>query len=240
MEIIPVLDLKGGQAVHAVRGDRRRYAPVQGVLGSGEKPVDLAAGYRNRLGCRTCYVADLDAIAGASGHATLLRELAALDMALWVDAGVSSVSAASALFNLGATKVIIGSESLDSAWQLRRLATEFPPHQLVLSVDLKGGVLRAPTEVTTPEQLVAVATELGLYQIILLDLARVGATAGPPMDLLTTLHPRFPDCAYYAGGGVRHRADLDALAQANAAGALVATALHQGVLTASELQPFQT
>ena len=36
MLVIPVLDLKGGQAVHAVRGERADYKPVRGVLGDGE------------------------------------------------------------------------------------------------------------------------------------------------------------------------------------------------------------
>ena len=240
MDIIPVLDLKGGQAVHALRGDRQCYAPVQGLLGSGKKPIDLAAAYRDRLGCRACYVADLDAIAGASGHTKLLRKLAGLGPALWVDAGVSSVAEAQALFNIGAAKVIIGSETLTSARQLRRLTTEFPPQQLVLSVDLKDGILRAPTEFTTPEQLVSAATQLGLHQIILLDLARVGAAAGPPLDLLATLQSDFADCAFYAGGGVRHRADLEALTEAGAAGTLVATALHRGNLTAADLQNYES
>jgi phosphoribosylformimino-5-aminoimidazole carboxamide ribotide isomerase len=40
-----------------------------------------------------------------------------------------------------------------------------------------------------------------------------------------------PDVAIYSGGGVRDNADLLALESAGAAGALVATALHDGRLT---------
>lgn len=240
MEIIPVLDLKAGQAVHAIRGERQHYAPVQGLLGSGQDPVALAAAYRDRLGCQACYIADLDAIAGAPGNTDLLPALAALGLALWVDAGVSSIPEVQALLNLGVTKVIIGSETLTSATQLQKLVATFPPDQLVLSVDLKGGALRAPADFTTPEQLVALATQLDLRQIILLDLARVGATAGPPLNLLTMLQPHFAELSFYAGGGVRHRADLEALIQAGAAGALIATAFHQGALTAADLQAYRS
>ncbi len=239
MELIPVLDLKNGRAVHAVRGQREQYAPVQGVLGSGDDPLALAAAYRSRLGCPTCYVADLDAITGqGSPHAGLLRALAGLGLALWVDAGVSSPAPAWTLAHLGVTQVIIGSETLASAEQLAALATEFPPDRLALSVDLQGGVLRAPAGLDTPHHLVALAAELGLGRIILLDLARVGAAAGPPLELLTSLQPHFPQLAFYAGGGVRHRADLEALAQAGAAGALIATAFHRGMLTAAEVRAY--
>lgn len=239
MEIIPVLDLKGGQAVHAVRGERQHYAPVKGRLGSGENPIALATAYRDRLGCQSCYIADLDAIAGAPGHTELLPALAALGLALWVDAGVSSVPEVQALLALGVTKVIIGSETLASATPLQKLVANFRPDQLVLSVDLKRGVLRAPPGIKTPKQLVALAAQLGLHQIILLDLARVGAAAGPPLELLTLLQPHLAGLAFYAGGGVRHRADLEALAQAGAAGALIATAFHQGALTAADLRAYQ-
>ncbi len=238
MQIIPVLDLKDGQAVHAVRGERERYAPVQGVLGSGVNPLALAAAYRDRLGCRTCYVADLDAIAGRKSHIGLLRDLAGLGLTLWVDAGVSNAEHAWTLTDVGAAHIIIGSETLPSVEQLAALAREFPPERLVFSVDLQNGVLRAPTGIDTPRQLVDLATQAGLSQIILLDLGRVGANAGPPLDLLASLRPHFPGLAFYAGGGVRHRADLDALTQAGSAGALIATAFHRGVLTAVEVREY--
>lgn len=238
MQIIPVLDLKDGQAVHAVRGERERYAPVQGVLGSGADPLALAAAYRDRLGCRTCYVADLDAIAGSGSHADLLRDMAGLGLTLWVDAGVSSVEQVWTLADAGTAQFIIGSETLPSPEQLAVLAREFPPERLVLSVDLQNGVLRAPTGIDTPRQLVALAAQAGLSRVVLLDLGRVGASAGPPLDLLASLRPHFPGLAFYAGGGVRHRADLDALTQAGAAGALIATAFHRGVLTAVEVREY--
>lgn len=240
MEIIPVLDLKAGQAVHAVRGERRSYAPVRGLLGSGEKPIALAAAYRDRLGCHACYIADLDAIAGAPANTGLLSALVDLGLVLWVDAGVSSVPGVQALLKLGIARVIIGSETLHSLTRLQELAAEFNPDQLVLSIDLKGGNLLAPTDFTNPEQLLAVAAELGLHQIILLELARVGVAAGPPLDLLTLLQPHFAELAFYAGGGVRHRGDLEALIRAGAAGALIATAFHRGALTAADLRAYQS
>jgi phosphoribosylformimino-5-aminoimidazole carboxamide ribotide isomerase len=240
MQIIPVLDLKAGQAVHAVRGRREQYAPVQGVLGSGEDAVALALAYRDRLGCHICYVADLDAIAGRAGHRDILRTLAAEEIALWVDAGVSTPAAGQALIELGVSKIIIGSETLPAANQLTVLATHLLPQTLILSVDLLAGKLAAPPGIKTPRQLVALAENVGIKDVILLDLARVGAEAGPPLALLNSFRPRFPNLAFYAGGGVRHRVDLDTLAQSGAAGALIATAFHRGILTAADVRAYQS
>jgi phosphoribosylformimino-5-aminoimidazole carboxamide ribotide isomerase len=232
MQIIPVLDLKGGAAVHAVRGERERYAPVRGVLGEGEDPLALALAYRDRLGCTSLYVADLDAIAGGAGHPELLAALGALGLELWVDAGVSDARGAAALVELGVARVIVGSESLAAAEQLAELADSFPARRLVLSVDLRGGVLRAPEGIATPEELAARAVAVGIERFILLDLARVGAQAGPPLDLLQSMRASLPQLAFYAGGGVRDAADLAALRGAGAAGALIATAFHTGALGA--------
>jgi phosphoribosylformimino-5-aminoimidazole carboxamide ribotide isomerase len=145
------------------------------------------------------------------------------------------VEQAQALIDLGVGNVIVGSETLQSPAQLAGLAAHLPVERIVLSVDLKDGVLRAPSEFPTPTDLLQFAAALHIDSIILLDLARVGAATGPPLDLLFSLHQRFPMLALYAGGGVRDRADLAALKLAGAAGALVATAFHRGILGTADL-----
>jgi uncharacterized protein related to proFAR isomerase len=110
--------------------------------------------------------------------------------------------------------------------------------QLVVSIDLQAGHLRAPSEFNSPAQLVSFATQAGYRQFILLDLVRVGASNGPPLDLLVSLRSQFPHLDFFAGGGVRPRTDLEALVQAKAAGALVATAFHRGILTATDVRTY--
>ena len=70
----------------------------------------------------------------------------------------------------------------------------------------------------------------------MLDLARVGSDAGPDVALVRELCAGFPELELLAGGGVRDVADLRALAEAGAAGALVATALHGGAIGPGELR----
>ena len=70
----------------------------------------------------------------------------------------------------------------------------------------------------------------------MLDLTRVGSGEGPDVSSIAAIHAAFPDLALLAGGGVRDAGDLRALADAGAAGALVATALHSGVIGQRELR----
>ena len=64
MRVIPVIDLKGGVAVHAVRGDRERYRPLRSGIAEGSDPVEVTRAVRERFGLDELYVADLDAIGG--------------------------------------------------------------------------------------------------------------------------------------------------------------------------------
>ena len=70
----------------------------------------------------------------------------------------------------------------------------------------------------------------------MLDLARADAGEGPDVALLADLRARLPHVDLLAGGGVRDASDLRALAEAGAAGALVATALHGGAIAGGEVR----
>ena len=238
MRVIPVVDLKGGVAVHAVRGDRERYRPLRSRIAEGSDPVDLSCAVRERFGLDELYVADLDAIGGSSGSAAVVAALAR-EGRVMVDAGTATAAAVAGLLELGVAQVVIGTESLPGAEAFRRLRAELPDAPLVLSLDLRGGRLVSPDPALSGIAAVdglALLAEAGAREAIVLDLTRVGSSEGPDVTLLGELHARFPDVELLAGGGVRHAADLRALAAAGTSGALVATALHGGAIGADELR----
>jgi phosphoribosylformimino-5-aminoimidazole carboxamide ribotide isomerase len=231
MRVVGVIDLKDGTAVHAVRGERERYRPVHSVV-SGEDgdPLSLARGYK-ALGLEELYVADLDAITGSGDNRATVAALAR-EARVMVDAGVSEPEPVRALLDLGAHRVIVGTETLREPDAL--------PDGVVLSVDLRDGRLLSPDPGLaglTGLDAMARLHRPGLREAIVLDLARVGSGAGLDIELIAELHAAFPDVELLAGGGVRDIGDLRALERAGAAGALVATALHTGVIGRRELRP---
>ncbi len=241
MDVIPVLDVKGGRAVHARRGERAAYALVDGALGRGDDPLALATAFRDRLGCRTLYLADLDAIASAGVPsdralplalcASLVRALAALGLETWVDAGVRSAARAAALLEAGATRVVVGLETLPRMDALAGIIAHVGAARTAFSLDLRADApLAADPKLAAmdPSAVAAAAVAAGADTLIVLDLARVGTASGPPTAFLAHLHARLPDTRLVAGGGVRDIADLEALAALGCTGALVATALHEG------------
>jgi phosphoribosylformimino-5-aminoimidazole carboxamide ribotide isomerase len=238
MRVVGVIDLKGGAAVHAVRGERERYRPVRSAIGGDDgDPLALARGFRDALGLEEIYVADLDAITGRGENSTTVAALAA-EARVMVDAGVSAPAQAQALLELGAHRVIVGTETLPGPGALERLLAELPDGALILSVDLRARRALSPDPGLAGLPALDALARLhrgGLREAIVLDLARVGSGEGPDVELIAEIHDAFGDLQLLAGGGVRTIDDLRALDAAGAAGALVATALHGGVIGPREL-----
>lgn len=226
MEVIPVIDLLGDNVVHARRGQRDAYRPIETPLSPTCAPADVAAGLLRLFPFRRLYVADLDAIAGRAGNTAGLAALDGRSLDLWVDAGAADEAAVQACLAAEGRSVVVGSESQASA-ELARLLRDHP--RAVLSLDFRGDAFEGPEALLTD-------TSLWPARVIVMTLARVGAQSGPDIARVTQIAQRAGRRAVYAAGGVRDITDLRALSAAGAAGALVATALHDESLSATDLR----
>lgn len=228
MRIIPVIDLKGGHVVRAIRGERAAYAPIATPLAAGSAPEAVVAGFLRLFEFDTIYIADLDAIERRGDHAETILALARTfpQVSFWVDSGAAARSDGASLwraFGLANLAPVIGSESLapDCAPDLSHEA------RALLSLDFRGDNFLGPRALLDNPQ-------LWPPRVIAMTLARVGAFAGPDLALLSSLAPFAREL--YAAGGLRDARDLDALAAIGVAGALVASALHDGRLSRADLR----
>jgi phosphoribosylformimino-5-aminoimidazole carboxamide ribotide isomerase len=235
VRVIGVIDLRAGLAVHARGRERERYEPVRSRLVSPAQAGDAAAlarAYRDRAKVAEIYVADLDAITGAAGEPQDLSSILAAGLPVMVDAGSTTVAAAQRVLDLGATRVIVGLETLGSFRDLGAVIQATGAANVVFSLDLRDGrpLTRAGAsfEGDAPLAVAQRATAAGVRSILVLDLGRVGGSNGPDLPMLQRLHDALPDTELLAGGGVRDAADLTGLSRAGVAGVLAATALHEG------------
>lgn len=241
MRVIPVLDLQAGRAVLARGGLRETYRPAPSVLAPERQAGDalaLARAFRERLGCDECYVADLDAIAGASPQAALVRSLTRMGVHVLLDSGAADPARARQAVADGVARVVVGLETLPGFAVLRAIAAEIGNQRIVFSLDLRGGEpIFAPgaPHRAAPLELARAAVAAGAPALIVLDLARVGSGLGPDLALVAELRRAHPTLELLAGGGVGSRRDLERLADAGCDGALVATALHDGRLGKEDL-----
>jgi phosphoribosylformimino-5-aminoimidazole carboxamide ribotide isomerase len=140
-------------------------------------------------------------------------------------------------------RLVVGLESLSDRALLPAMLDLIGPERLTLSIDLTlGRPLAADARWRTapPEQIAADALALGVRSLIVLDLAYVGESRGPGVSpLCSTIRRLDPSLELVSGGGVRGPHDLEALAAAGCDAALVASALHDGRLTAADLERFR-
>jgi phosphoribosylformimino-5-aminoimidazole carboxamide ribotide isomerase len=243
--VIAVLDLLGGKVVRGVAGRRHEYRPIQSTLTRDTSPARVAAALVDALPIHDLYVADLDAIAGGEPNWDAYHALAALKVSLWIDAGTGDAVRCRSLSQFSAGKrstprVVVGLESLDRPAALQETFAELGAERAVFSLDMKHGMPLCHPEAwnnATAESVAQQAVSTGFRRIIVLDLAHVGTGSGAATAALCRrLHAALPHVELISGGGVRCLADLHDLAEAGCSAALVASALHDGRLTAADLE----
>jgi len=246
MQLIPVLDLAHGVAVQARAGDRARYLPVESVLtpGVAGDPRALIQAYRDILRVRESYVADLDAIRAGDIQRGPLRDLArwGAPCGLLVDAGISDAAAALEVLALGAERVVIGLETLRAFDDLGAIVSAAGPERVVFSLDLRLGrpMLHPANRASSGADLTTLnlaghAVASGVKTLLVLDVGRVGTGCGVDLEMLEPLRRHFASERLLVGGGIADRRELDRVRDAGCDGALVATALHLGLIGAADV-----
>jgi phosphoribosylformimino-5-aminoimidazole carboxamide ribotide isomerase len=228
--IIPVIDVLGGEVVHAVGGDRTNYRPIKSRLTDSTKPSDVARALLDATRARELYVADLDAIRRCVETQGMAAMLSGIDCELLVDQG--GIGAHPHAANV---REIYALECRMEAEKYRRHART---RGAIFSIELRNGLLVDGWQdwgLTSPNAatgLVRKAYEIGYRAFIILDLARVGIGRGAGTDeLLRSIREEFPEVELIAGGGVKTWADVERLGDAGADAVLVASSLHDGTLS---------
>jgi phosphoribosylformimino-5-aminoimidazole carboxamide ribotide isomerase len=136
------------------------------------------------------------------------------------------------------SKIVIGSETLGSLDFLGQAAKSFGKDKIVVSIDLKERKVLSVSEAIASMDAVSFAQELrkiGVDQIILLDLDRVGTEEGINQALLRSVLEK-TGVEVLVGGGIRSLQELEELRKLGVSGALIATILHNGKLQVDELK----
>ena len=230
MKLVAVMDLMAGQVVHARRGLRDAYLPLRSGLCPGCDAVTVAGALLALHPFHALYLADLDAILRRGDNLAVMERLRRTlpDQPLWVDAGIGNAAALQRFRDAGLGTAVIGSETVADLHVLEGAAGG---DDFVLSLDFRAGAFLGPAQLAT-------SAKHWPRRIVAMNLDRVGSGSGPDLALLATLRQRRSHGEIFAAGGIRSRADVDAAGAAGAAGVLLASALHDGSLTADDLKHF--
>ena len=236
MRVIPVIDLMDGLVVHGQMGEREEYKPVQSVLCESAEPLAVACAFE-KLQLKEVYIADLDAISHIGSN---LQEIIKIQqntrLNLMLDCGIRSVDD---IFNLlpSIDRIIVATETLLRLGELDKIVDQVDKNKLIFSIDtMQNKILTGSKEIAAlnPTALAAYGYDLGIQECIVLDLSKVGSEKGPNITIAKEIVDNV-DISVITGGGIRRVDDIHYLEEYGFAGVLVATALHNGNITQSDL-----
>jgi len=235
--VVPVLDVKHGVAVHAVKGQRDKYAPVSCSWCSDGDVLQLINGYQNELGLDDLYVADLDAITEGTPSIDIYPEIKeAVRERIMIDAGITSVQSFHDLESHDFAEIILGTESVPSLAVFTDII-KVNRNDTIISFDMKNGQVLSPIKKLANagiENAFHAIEALNPSAIIFLDLTSVGAKIGvnPVAKQLVDVS----NVPLFLGGGIKSANDLKDAKDAGFCGVLVATALQEGLIDRASIE----
>ncbi len=221
MRCIFVVDIFNGTVVHAVRGEREHYEPIDrySKVVSTSDPEEVV----RAVGPKEVYIADLNQIMGRGENLDAIGAISRLARTI-ADIGVSSLSDLDYLPER--VTPVLGTET--ASLELMEEATL--QREIIVSVDMKNRkVLSRDMELAavSPWEVLRRLNGFPLAGVILLELDRVGTSSGLDSEFLEKA-VSISDHGLILGGGVKDVKDLQELERLGFRGALVATAVHNG------------
>jgi len=231
LELLPAVDVAGGQAVRLVQG-------AAGTETSYGDPVDAAMAWQD-AGAEWIHLVDLDAAFGRGSNAPQLADLISqLKVRVELSGGIRDDKSLAAALATGCTRVVIGTAALEDP---RWVASVIAEHgdRIAVGLDVRGTRLAARGWTTDGGELDDALDRLeaaGCARYVVTDIEKDGMLRGPNLDLLRRVCARTAR-PVVASGGVSSLADLRAIAGlvlAGVEGAIVGKALYAGAFTLPE------
>jgi phosphoribosylformimino-5-aminoimidazole carboxamide ribotide isomerase len=229
MLIIPAIDLKDGACVRLMQG-RFDNATDYGDPFARLRAFDVA-------GARWVHIVDLDgARSGKPAQHDLIAELVrTTDMNIQCGGGVRTREHLETLFDAGVARVAIGSATVRDPAAVKDWLREFGAERICAALDVRaqGGDWDVAVQGWAEGAGVSLAQALDefpvgvLKHILVTDICRDGALAGPNLTLMRDIGAARPDLELQASGGVSTLDDLTSLRATGAQAAIVGRALYE-------------
>ena len=231
-DLIPVIDLKDGMVVHAREGRREEYRPVESRLAGGaDRRKSWQRCWRSMHSARCT----LPTWMRSSVVGDNLESIRAIrrnfpDLDLWTDTGIGDDRALERWLDAALGQPVIGSESLLDAEFMTLVRDRCADVFSGTFPGLPGRRFHGPAGIADASGTPLAATHPGDEPAA----GRQRQGTGSRLDRRAG-QASSPGCKVYAAGGVRSIEDLERHAATGAAGALIATALHDGRIGSAEL-----
>ena len=228
--IFPAIDLKGGQVVRLAEGDMARATVY------GDDPAAQAKAFAD-AGADHLHVVDLDgAFAGESVNGGAVAGiLAAFPGKVQLGGGIRNREAVERWFDLGVSRIVIGTAALKDPEFVKAAARDFPGG-IVVAVDARDGFVATDGWAEKSDMpvidLARRFEDAGVASLLFTDVGRDGLLKGCNVQATVDL-ARATDIPVIASGGVAGLADIRVLslhARDGIEGVITGRALYDGRL----------
>lgn len=228
MEVIPAIDLLGGQCVRLYQGD---YAQSEVF---GDNPAEVAKRWQDE-GATRLHLVDLDgAKTGELVNLPAIEQVVkALSIPVQVGGGVRDGDRLKRLLDVGVQRAIMGTVAVEKPDLVGELCASYPG-QVVVGIDARDGWVATKGWLETSKvqavELAVRMSNMGAAAIIYTDIHRDGTMQGPNLESLRELAMAV-DVPVIASGGVSSVTDLLNLLSLEihgVTGAIVGRAIYTG------------
>lgn len=231
LELLPAVDVAGGQAVRLVQG-------AAGTETSYGDPLAAALGWQ-QAGAQWVHLVDLDAAFGRGSNADLLAEVVGrLDVQVEMSGGIRDDDSLKVALATGCARVNLGTVAVEDPLWCARAIGEYGD-RIAVGLDVRGTTLAARGWTQDGGDLFDVLERLeqdGCARYVVTDVTKDGTLGGPNLELLRSVCAH-TDRPVVASGGVSSLEDiraLVALTEIGVEGAIVGKALYAGAFTLPE------
>tara|TARA_A100001391_G_scaffold83275_2_gene54523 strand:+ start:23243 stop:23971 length:729 start_codon:yes stop_codon:yes gene_type:complete len=230
MIVFPAIDLKAGQVVRLAEGDMDRATIY------GDNPAAQATIFAE-AGAGFLHVVDLDgSFAGRAENREAVEAIVEVFPGhVQLGGGIRDAKAVEGWFNLGVSRVVMGSAALKDPEFVKQMAKEWE-NGIVVAVDARDGMVAtegwAEVSDVPVRDLARRFEDAGVASLLFTDIGRDGLLKGCNIDATVEL-ARSVDIPVIASGGVKGLDDIRMLAvhaEDGIEGVITGRALYEGKL----------
>ena len=234
MELIPAIDIIGGQCVRLTKGDYGQKTVYS------DSPVDVAREFE-LLGFKRLHVVDLDG--AKSKHIVnddVLRRITS-ETSLTVDfgGGIKTDEDIEKAFAAGAAMVTVGSIAVTQPQLFMGWLDKYGADHMILGADVRGGKISINGWKEDSEEdllpFLKKYIDRGVKNVLCTEISKDGTLQGPAIELYKRMMAAYPTLHLIASGGVAGIDDIIAFDEAGIPAVVFGKAIYEGRINLKEL-----
>ena len=238
IELIPAIDIIGGQCVRLTKGDYDQKTVYR------DSPAEVAKEFE-QIGFKRLHVVDLD---GAKSkhivNSEVLRRVTT-DTQLVVDfgGGIKTDEDIEKAFATGASMVTIGSIAVTDPDLFMGWLEKYGAEHIILGADVRHGKISINGwKEDSAEDLLPFLkkyVDAGVKNVLCTEISKDGTLTGPAIELYQSIMAAYPGLHLIASGGVSSIDDIKALEAAGIPAVVFGKAIYEGKINLNELWDWQ-